>query len=128
MMRAPRSELTRSPSKVGCRYDGPMRASARAMPGRRGARIQHDPRRWAPTRRAVSTPPARPRGRGRRPRAANGEPSPIPRRLAASPADHGKTGQPVTMHIERGKIREFARAIKDDDPLYFDEDYAAKEA
>jgi acyl dehydratase len=28
------------------------------------------------------------------------------------------------MRVERGKIREFARAIKDDDPLYFDEAYA----
>ena len=33
----------------------------------------------------------------------------------------GKTGAPVTMHVERGKIREFAQAIKDDDPVYFDE-------
>ena len=40
----------------------------------------------------------------------------------------GKTGEPVTMHVERGKIREFARAIKDDDPLYRDEAYAAREA
>jgi len=40
----------------------------------------------------------------------------------------GKTGEPVTMHVERGKIREFARAIKDEDPLYFDEDYAGREA
>jgi len=40
----------------------------------------------------------------------------------------GATGQPVTMHIERGKIREFARAIKDDDPLYFDEEHARREA
>jgi acyl dehydratase len=40
----------------------------------------------------------------------------------------GATGQPVTMHIERGKIREFARAIKDDDPLYFDEERAGREA
>ena len=40
----------------------------------------------------------------------------------------GKTGEPVTMHVERGKIREFARAIKDEDPLYFDEDYAWREA
>jgi acyl dehydratase len=32
------------------------------------------------------------------------------------------------MHVERGKIREFARAIKDDDPLYFDEAYAETEA
>jgi acyl dehydratase len=40
----------------------------------------------------------------------------------------GKKGEPVTMHIERGKIREFAKAIKDDDPLYFDEAYATREA
>ena len=40
----------------------------------------------------------------------------------------GRTGAPVTMYIERGKIREFARAIKDDDPLYFDEEYARREA
>jgi acyl dehydratase len=40
----------------------------------------------------------------------------------------GKTGEPITMHVERGKIREFARAIKDDDPLYFDEGYATREA
>ena len=46
------------------------------------------------------------------------------------PADKshiGLTGTPVTMHVERGKIREFAQAIKDDDPLYFDDD-AAREA
>ena len=40
----------------------------------------------------------------------------------------GKTSQPVTMHVERGKIREFAKAIKDDNPIYFDEAYAAKVA
>lgn len=40
----------------------------------------------------------------------------------------GRTGAPVTMHVERGKIREFARAIKDDDPMYFDEAYAGREA
>ena len=40
----------------------------------------------------------------------------------------GRTGEPVVMHVERGKIREFARAIKDDDPLYFDEEYATREA
>src|SRR5262245_25804328 len=40
----------------------------------------------------------------------------------------GKTGEPVTMHVERGKIREFARAIKDEDPLYFDEAQATREA
>jgi acyl dehydratase len=47
------------------------------------------------------------------------------------PADKsliGKKGEPVTMHVERGKIGEFARAIKDDDPLYFDEAYATREA
>jgi len=38
----------------------------------------------------------------------------------------GNTGSPVIMHIERGKIREFARAIKDDNPLYFDEEHARK--
>jgi acyl dehydratase len=40
----------------------------------------------------------------------------------------GRTGSPVVMHVERGKIREFATAIKDDDPIYFDEVYASKEA
>lgn len=40
----------------------------------------------------------------------------------------GRTGAPVTMPVERGKIREFARAIKDDDPLYVDEEYARREA
>jgi hypothetical protein len=36
----------------------------------------------------------------------------------------GKKGEPVTMHVERGKVREFAHAIKDDDPVYFDESLA----
>jgi acyl dehydratase len=36
----------------------------------------------------------------------------------------GNTGKPVTMHVERGKIREFARAIKDPNPIYFDEAFA----
>ncbi|MGH7366264.1 MAG: FAS1-like dehydratase domain-containing protein [Candidatus Rokuibacteriota bacterium] len=40
----------------------------------------------------------------------------------------GRTGEPVTMHVERGKIQEFARAIQDDDPLYYDEAHAAREA
>ena len=40
----------------------------------------------------------------------------------------GRAGAPVVMHVERGKIREFATAIKDDDPLYVDEAYAAREA
>jgi acyl dehydratase len=50
---------------------------------------------------------------------------------AAMPVDKsyiGRTGAPVTMHVERGKIREFARAIKDDDPMYFDEAHAMREA
>jgi len=40
----------------------------------------------------------------------------------------GRQGEPMVMHIERGKIREFAKAIKDDDPLYFDEEFAQREA
>ena len=40
----------------------------------------------------------------------------------------GNTSSPVTMHIERGKIREFARAIKDDNPIYFDEAFAKQAA
>ena len=40
----------------------------------------------------------------------------------------GNTGKPVVMHVERGKIREFARAIKDNNPIYFDEAYAQKTA
>jgi len=40
----------------------------------------------------------------------------------------GQAGEPVTMHVERGKIHEFARAIKDDDPLYLDEEAARAEA
>jgi len=39
----------------------------------------------------------------------------------------GFTARPVVMPIERGKIREFARAIKDDNPIYFDEEYAKRE-
>ena len=38
----------------------------------------------------------------------------------------GNTGKRVTMHVERGKIREFARAIKDDNPVYFDEAHAQR--
>ena len=41
--------------------------------------------------------------------------------------DIGKTGKPVTIHIERGKIREFAKSIKDRNPLYRDEELAQKE-
>jgi len=40
----------------------------------------------------------------------------------------GRSGRPVTMRVEFGKIREFAAAIKDENPIYFDEDYAKKEA
>ncbi len=40
----------------------------------------------------------------------------------------GRTGKPVTMPIERGKIREFARAIKDDNPIYFDHGHAERVA
>lgn len=40
----------------------------------------------------------------------------------------GRSGQPTTMPVELGKIREFARAIKDDNPIYFDEEHAKREA
>jgi acyl dehydratase len=40
----------------------------------------------------------------------------------------GRSSQPTTMPIELGKIREFARAIKDDNPIYFDESYAKRES
>jgi acyl dehydratase len=40
----------------------------------------------------------------------------------------GRSGGPVTMHVEFGKIREFAQAIKDDNPVYFDEQQAKAEA
>ncbi|MGH7857446.1 MAG: MaoC family dehydratase N-terminal domain-containing protein [Candidatus Binatia bacterium] len=40
----------------------------------------------------------------------------------------GRSGKPSTMRVELGKVREFARAIKDDNPIYFDEAHAEKEA
>jgi len=40
----------------------------------------------------------------------------------------GRSGKASTMRVEFGKIREFARAIKDDNPLYFDEEVAKREA
>lgn len=40
----------------------------------------------------------------------------------------GRSSQPVSMRIEIGKVREFAGAIKDDNPIYFDEEYAKREA
>lgn len=40
----------------------------------------------------------------------------------------GKTFPPYEFHVERGKIREFAEAIGDDNPVYRDPDYAAKAA
>jgi acyl dehydratase len=45
----------------------------------------------------------------------------------ADKGDIGKTGQPITMHIEYGKIREFAKSIKDLNPIYHDPEYAKKE-
>src|SRR6266436_611506 len=39
----------------------------------------------------------------------------------------GKTGKPFTMPIEWSKVREFARAIKDPNPVYFDPEAAKKE-
>jgi acyl dehydratase len=40
----------------------------------------------------------------------------------------GRTGEPSTMRVEFGKVREFARAIKDENPLYFDEAHAKRVA
>ncbi|MEA2624913.1 MAG: hypothetical protein QOD06_958 [Candidatus Binatota bacterium] len=39
----------------------------------------------------------------------------------------GRTGSPVEMRVELGKVREFARAIKDDNSVYFDEERAKRE-
>jgi acyl dehydratase len=39
----------------------------------------------------------------------------------------GKSGRPFTMPIEWSKVREFARAIKDPNPVYFDPNVAATE-
>src|SRR5260370_5156031 len=39
----------------------------------------------------------------------------------------GKPGKPFTWPIEWSKVREFARAIKDSNPLYFDPELAKKE-
>jgi peroxisomal enoyl-CoA hydratase 2 len=39
----------------------------------------------------------------------------------------GRTGKPFKMPIEWSKVREFARAIKDPNPLYFDPELAKKE-
>jgi len=38
----------------------------------------------------------------------------------------GKAFPPYEFHVERGKIREFADAIGDQNPIYRDPDYAAK--
>ncbi len=45
----------------------------------------------------------------------------------ADTSDIGKVGKPVKMRIEEGKIREFAKAIKDPNPLYLDEAAAKAE-
>ena len=39
----------------------------------------------------------------------------------------GKTGKPFKMQVDWSKVREFARSIKDDNPLYFDPELAKKE-
>jgi len=39
----------------------------------------------------------------------------------------GKTGTPFTMPIEWSKVREFARAIRDPNPIYFNPELAKKE-
>ncbi len=38
----------------------------------------------------------------------------------------GKTTATYTMEVEKGHIRRFAQAIGDDNPLYYDEEYAKK--
>ncbi len=43
-------------------------------------------------------------------------------------SDIGRVGEPQVLHVELGKIREFARALKDDNPLYLDPEYARREA
>jgi acyl dehydratase len=45
----------------------------------------------------------------------------------ADKSDIGKVGKPVTLRIEAGKIREFAKSIKDPNPLYCDEELAKVE-
>jgi acyl dehydratase len=45
----------------------------------------------------------------------------------ADKSDIGKVGKPVTIRIEAGKIREFAKSIKDRNPLYYDEHLAQAE-
>ena len=45
----------------------------------------------------------------------------------ASKSDIGKTGNPITVHVEYGKIREFAKSIKDPNPIYADPEYARRE-
>jgi acyl dehydratase len=47
--------------------------------------------------------------------------------VMADKSDIGKVGKPVTMRIEAGKIREFAKSIKDPNLLYRDEALAKKE-
>ena len=42
----------------------------------------------------------------------------------ADKSDIGKVGKPITMRIEAGKIREFAKSIKDPNPAYSDENIA----
>jgi len=53
--------------------------------------------------------------------------TPVGERAMAAKSDIGKTGKPVTIRIEAGKIREFAKSIKDSNPLYYDEDLAQAE-
>jgi len=45
----------------------------------------------------------------------------------AEKSDIGKVGKPITIRIEAGKIREFAKSIKDANPLYDDENVAQAE-
>ncbi len=38
----------------------------------------------------------------------------------------GRTGPPVIRHVEKGAIRRYAEAVGNDNPLYYDEEYARK--
>lgn len=40
----------------------------------------------------------------------------------------GRSGEPIEMRVELGKIREFAHAVKDPNPVYLDEEAAKAEA
>lgn len=48
--------------------------------------------------------------------------------MSENPNQHlvGKESSPATVHVDKSRIRQFARAVGLDDPAYFDEDEARK--